>query len=150
MNWNKDKSLQLSKVCVILFAVALITACFTAPWLLQRFIISWGNLPKEMLIKFLVTTYLTAIPVAAALYQLHRFLDRIGKGQIFEHKNVNCLRYLSWCCFCAALILGVSGIYCIPLAALAVLAAFVGLVLRVVKNVFEQAVWLKEENDYTV
>ena len=29
-------------------------------------------------------------------------------------------------------------------------AAFIGLILRVVKNVFQQAMALKEENDYTI
>jgi len=33
---------------------------------------------------------------------------------------------------------------------LAILAAFMGLILRVLKNVFEQAIEIKEENDLTI
>lgn len=149
MNWNKNKSLKLSKLCVLLFVIVLAVGCITAPWLFRRLITLWGA-PDHMLAKFLVTTYLTAIPVAVALFYLHSLLKNISQERVFDQDNVKCLRYISWCCFGVALVCGISVIYCTPLLAVAVMAAFVGLVLRVVKNVFAQAVWLKEENDYTV
>ena len=38
----------------------------------------------------------------------------------------------------------------LSLCIVALAAAFFGIILRVVKNVFEQAVALQEENDYTI
>ena len=37
-----------------------------------------------------------------------------------------------------------------PFLIVSAAAAFVGLILRVVKNVFAEAVRLKDENDYTI
>ena len=49
-----------------------------------------------------------------------------------------------------AFILLVSGFYYILFVIGAVAAGFFGLILRVVKNVIEQAVILKNENDFTI
>ena len=77
-------------------------------------------------------------------------LSNIRSGQIFEHDNVNCLRVISYSCFIIAVIAAVM-IYWRILAFVVVVAfGFVGLLLRVLKNVFEQAVLLREENDLTV
>ena len=41
-------------------------------------------------------------------------------------------------------------LYYMPFLIVSAAAAFVGLILRVVKNVFAEAVRLKDENDYTI
>ena len=60
------------------------------------------------------------------------------------------LRARPWCCLLAAVPFGVFGIWRSLSIIVALAAAFFGLILRVLKNVFEKAVELKEENDYTI
>ena len=38
MNWNKDKSLKFTRVCIYFFAVLLVGICVGAPWLYRGFL----------------------------------------------------------------------------------------------------------------
>jgi hypothetical protein len=60
------------------------------------------------------------------------------------------LRNISWCCAFGALICIVSQFYYKPWLFIGVAAAFASLIVRIVKNIVEKAVILKEENDLTV
>ena len=86
----------------------------------------------------------------AALYGLWRLLRNISEGEVFIPENVSILRLLSWCCIAAGLVCLFSALYYMPFLIVSAAAAFVGLILRVVKNVFAEAVRLKDENDYTI
>ena len=95
--------------------------------------------------------YLCAVLAFGMLFSLYKFLRRIEAGQIFVPANVTALRRISWCCAwaqrCSAC-RGV-GIY-LPFAFLGVAAAFMALIVRVLKNAFEQAVRMKDELDLTI
>lgn len=94
--------------------------------------------------------YLAMIPAAVILIMLNKLLSNIRTEKIFEYQNVSCLRVISYCCFVIALFAGVMMIWRILAFVVVIAFAFVGLLLRVLKNVFEQAVLLREENDLTV
>lgn len=147
---NKDSSLKLSKICVYIFTVLMVVIRVFAPKIFSMLIerrtaYLGGTLPY-----FLISTYTACIPASAALYGLHRLLDNIDKDLVFIDKNMDILRLLSWCCIFAGLICLVSCVYYMPFLILAAAAGFVGLILRVVKNVFAQAVELQKYNDYTI
>jgi Flp pilus assembly protein TadB len=91
-----------------------------------------------------------AVPAAYLLYSLFRLLRRIETGQVFTADNVELLRRISWSCFAGAIIALISLFYYYPWVFVAVAAAFMGLIVRVVKNVVAQAVELQNEADYTV
>lgn len=150
MNWNRDKSLLFSKLCVCLFGCVLIGACISAPWLVRLFTEqrAVGLVEKQAL--FLISIYTAAIPAAAALWDLWRLLWNLGCSQVFTQKNVTILRRLSWYCIGVGLICLVSCVYYLPFLLVSAAAAFMGLILRVVKNVFAEAIALKNENDYTI
>lgn len=150
MEWNKDKSLKLSKICIYIFAVTMVVVAAFAPkifGLLIELRIGYlgGTLPY-----FLITTYTACVPATIALAGLYRLLDNISKGHVFIEKNVQILRMLSWACIFAGGICLVSSSYYLPFLIIAAAAGFVGLLLRVVKNVFARAVEIKEESDYTI
>lgn len=149
MNWNQNKSILLSKCCVYLFMAAFVVICLTAPWLFTQLILLRGE-PMEKLPLFLATIYTGAFPAAGALLALKKLLGNISADQVFIDQNVGLLRRLSWYCFAAAIICLVSTLFYPPFFILFSAAAFIGLVLRVVKNVFAQAIVLKNENDYTI
>ncbi|MDD4583649.1 MAG: DUF2975 domain-containing protein [Eubacteriales bacterium] len=104
----------------------------------------------EIVFSLLVTIYVCCIPALIALFCLDRLLANIKKGEVFIQKNVKYLRLISWCCFAVSIILALSGFYYILFLMIAVAAAFFGLILRVVKNVIEQAMIIKNENELTI
>lgn len=148
MNWNKDKSVLLSKICTVLFALVLAVLCAASPWM-QRFTLQIAA-QRLRVNWYTVSLSAFAVPAYIALFFLYRMLDNIGKERIFVAQNVRCLRAISWCCFGASAVFLASSFYSVSWLALAVAAAFGGLILRVVKNVFEAAVALKDEHDLTI
>ena len=84
------------------------------------------------------------------LYSLIRLLFNIKKQEIFINKNVTYLRMISWCCFAVSLITLIAGVFYIPYCFIAIASAFIGLMLRVVKNVMQNAVEIKNENELTI
>jgi len=147
--WNRDRSVLLSLVCTriimvlaLLLALLLILAVVYEPGIV---LLDYNPLP-------LTITYLCfCLPALGALWALDRLLTAVRHEQVFTAGNVRKLRIISWCCFAAGAILLVGSLFVnINLIILAVLAAFFGIVIRVVKNLFEAAVALKDENDFTI
>lgn len=148
--WNDRKSILLSKLCVWLFAACVAAVAVGAPWGVKWFVaLSQAQLTGRE--GYFLSTIYCAVPLAAAVLAfLYQLLGRIQKGEIFVRENVRLLRAISWCCFGAALVCLASALYYLPYLLLAALAAFMALIVRVVKNVFEQAILLKDEIDYTI
>lgn len=146
--WNDSKSMLLSRVCVILFLILLVAVAVSAPWLIPR---SFSYTVKEGWgVWFLVTIYTGCVPAALLLVSLYRLLRRIERGSVFVQKNVDSLRHISWFCFAGAVVSAVSAAYYLPWILVAVAAAFVALIVRVVKNVFAKAVALQDDADHTI
>lgn len=147
--WNGKRSIGLSKWCILVFMCALIATVVSAPWLVRWFL-DFAYAPKGTVPLFLATIYMGSIPAAYLLYNLFHLLRRIEKDQVFIQENVQCLRRISWSCFIGAGIALISGFYYLSWLFVFVAAAFMGLIVRVVKNVVAQAVELKDEADYTI
>ena len=77
-------------------------------------------------------------------------LDNIRKGNVFEDANVTLLRLLSWCCITEAVIFLAFAWYFFISLLVAFGCLFMAVILRVVKNVMEEATSIKRENDYTI
>ncbi|MDY3617441.1 DUF2975 domain-containing protein [Agathobaculum sp.] len=150
MNWTKGKSLTLSRVCVVLFFLALVAVCCAAPGALRWRLATNGGRSIGKLPYYLTSLYCCAPFAAAVLWKLHRLLGNIGREAVFVPENVRCLRALSWLCIGAGIVLFISGFYDFLFFVLSACAAFMGLILRVVKNVIAEAVALKNENDFTI
>ena len=105
---------------------------------------------EPIFVWFVVCTYAAMAPGGAILFSLNLLLGNLRREKVFEHENVRYLRVISYCCFVIAAICAVIS-FVRPLGfALVASFLFIGLLLRVLKNVFEQAVYLREENDLTV
>ncbi|MDR0570408.1 MAG: DUF2975 domain-containing protein [Clostridiales Family XIII bacterium] len=165
MKWDSKKSVILSLACnraVMVLAVAAAAALLWPPGR-SAFVASLmetgsrGRLPPLDMPAVAVAVPAIALAcVAAALFALwllDRLLRNIRGGEVFVRGNVAALRGISWCCFAEAALLALAAflssvffLFCL----LALMAGFVGIILRVVKNVIEAAVLLKEENDLTI
>ena len=101
-------------------------------------------------IVILASGYLILFFALLAALTLIRLLLLVRVGSVFTAKAVSCIRGVSWCAFAIALVfLGMTWYYLVALV-LAFTAALLGLCLRVVKNVIEEATAIKSENDLTV
>lgn len=149
MNWNQNKSVKLTQACIYLFMVAFVGICLLAPSFFRRLLEVQG-LSAEKLPLLLLTIYAGAVPAAAALWDMNRLLHQIRNEQVFIPSNVAILRRLSWYCVAAGAVCVFGGLVYPSFFLIGIIAAFIGLILRVVKNVFAQAVELKDENDYTI
>jgi hypothetical protein len=146
--WNDKKSITLSTICVVIFMILLVFAAVFASWLVEQPFVyneikGWGTY-------FSLTIYVGCLPAALLLISLFRLLRRIAKGEVFIQKNVESLRHISWYCFIGAFVSAVSAVYYFPWVMVTVAAAFVGLIVRVVKNVFARAVTLQDDSDFTI
>lgn len=149
MKWSRDNSIVLSKVCILAFAGMAILSAIWLPAVLDGIVRRRGWDMEERMY-FIASFYSLMAPAAVALGYLYRLLVNIGRDEVFVDANVKCLRRISWACHLAAAICLVSAFYYLPFAMLAAAAGFMGLILRVVKNVFAEAVSIKQEHDFTI
>ncbi len=148
--WNDKKSISLSKLFVVLFMCLLIAVAVSAPWLTEWFLnFSRADLQGSEPF-FLTTIYTGSVTTAVLLFCLYRLLRHIEGGKVFIPENVECLRKISWSCFAGAFVCLFSVTYYLPWIFVAVAAAFMGLIVRVVKNVMAQAVALQNDADFTI
>ncbi len=152
--WNQDRSLFLSLTIVRAFAVIIPILCVCAPWMVRWYDLT--NLDKiglvdgPVFLPLLICLYLAAVCGEVCVIFLLKLLHNIRAEQVFIPENCKYLRIISWCCLLAAIPFFAFGFWRFISFIVAMAAAFFGLILRVVKNVFVQAVALQEENDYTI
>jgi hypothetical protein len=154
--WNAKKSTTLSIIVCFIFVIILTVGLFLGPWFIKTWFTvyrGWSEnseAMQNMLTLFKWCFYPSSIFAHITLYSLLKLLFNIKRQEIFIQKNVTYLRVISWCCFAVALITFVGGCFYLPFFVVSVAAAFVGLMLRVVKNVMQNAVEIKAENELTI
>ena len=78
-------------------------------------------------------------------------LLRVKAGKVFTNESIALIRGVSWGCYLVAgVFCGLAYYFTFVALMVAFVAAFLGLCLRVVKNVIEEATEIKNENDLTV
>ncbi len=150
--WNKDKSAILSSCIIKAIYLIVVVCCAAAPFMVQFYdehvILPDGG--ESLFVPLLVTLYCIVPPAVFALVNLDLLLWNIRKEKPFIQSNVRYLRRISYCCFAVSVIFVYFSFHR-PIGFVIVFAAaFFGLILRVVKNCFEQAAAIREENDFTV
>lgn len=142
-------SLIITDICVKIAFLLVIAACFAAPWLIRVY--DDANIQRgSVYLPLLITLYASVVPSLAILSSLYLLLKNIKRGVVFIARNTRYLRIIGYCCFALSLIFFGFGFYRPLSFAITLAAAFMGLILRVLKNVFAEAVALREENDYTI
>lgn len=147
--WNHIKSARLSLWCTRVLMVCLVVLIPTAPFVLGWYI-ELTNKTASLYPVLLTLFYVCLLPAFWALFCLDRLLQNIRKDQIFISFNVTLLRMLSWCCLAVVLITCAAGFWYLPVLLITVASGFMGLILRVLKNVMEAATLLKQENELTI
>lgn len=97
-----------------------------------------------------ILAYAVLLDVILADIMLLYLLMRVKNSLVFTEISVALIRGVSWCCMLLGLIFGLLGIYFQLAFIVAFAGIFLGICLRVTKNVIEQATIIKSENDLTV
>ncbi|MBL1229107.1 DUF2975 domain-containing protein [Enterococcus sp. BWB1-3] len=149
MQWTDKQSIKLSTWCIYVLAMLI--------FMVMIFISSFIDaiVPSQMVSSanrffFILTLELCLGIGLVILYFLYQLIRNIEKEKIFTEQNIKLLRITSWLCFLEAIILLISSSYYFPWFFVAGVAAFVGVIVRIIKNVFCQARLIKEENDFTI
>lgn len=152
---SRKASTVLSMVLSVLLFALIAAGAVGMPWLTDLFLGMPGN-PNRADISagerafILVAAYGALAAAAAADLAVFFILRSVYAGQVFTGRVVSLLRLVSWCCFAFAGFFVLLTYHFVLAAAVAFCAVFVGIITRVVKNAFEEAVALKNENDFTI
>ncbi len=161
MKISKTLSVKISIVITLLFIAALVFITSTAWNYAEIFFPDSGIESHTAVILF---TYGELIFAYTAAVMLLLLLLNIRKETVFVSANVGYIRLISWMCFAEAVLFFAEGIVyhnfiteavgsALFLAVFLIIAfacAFMGIIVRVVKNIIEQATAIKNENDYTI
>lgn len=150
--WSKNSSVLLSKGIIIFGFIMTVTILPFIPDFAKFYDSISGEDPIWMSLS--AVFYSTIVIVVILLITLFRLLNNISKQITFVDQNTKYLRIISWCCFLIAGIYVIYGLIIYPAVYFSLvvgfIAGFMGLILRILKNVFAEAVSIREENDYTV
>lgn len=140
---HTHRSIIISYAACGIVGLCIIAAMFLVPSFLV-------NYYKEQRGDILLCFYPCSVLGLAALASLVFLLKNIMAGEIFCRPNVRLLWIISNCCFTVAVITLAGGFFWLPYFAIAAAAGFMGLILRIVKNVMQKGTEIREENDLTV
>lgn len=154
--WNSKKSIILTKFCILALMVISVIMMFCGRYLISRFLSMTGgakiNISKEF--SFYIITfisYILGIIAQVTLFCMFKFVTNLEKDLVFIPQNIKWLRFISYGCLSAGLLLIIVTVVYHNLYLIFSLAAlFMMLIVRVIKNAFEQAVKMKEELDLTI
>ncbi len=108
------------------------------------------ELPSTAKTYVLVSAYSMYATALVTLVLLIVLLQKVRRGQVFSWSVSRLLFALSLCCFAEALLFASIG-FCFQLAfGVALAACILGVCLRVVRNVLDEAARIKAENDFTI
>ena len=151
---------RTSTVISLVLALLLIPALLFVLWWLPDVVDAMLNIPDNLGNRLemkewertavLFAAYLIVFVAFVTVGFLIALLRLTLTEAIFSQTALHVLRWLSLCCFAIGLLFCYVGIY-FQLAFCVMLAAFcLGVSLRVVKNVIEEATRIKSENDFTI
>lgn len=154
--WNPKKSVKLSIfVCTFLCALLLVLILF-GPQLFEFYMTAYRGFSKNgeaigrLKTVFCGAFYPSAVFASVILYSLIRLLFNIKDENIFIPINSVYLKRVSWCCFAIAVITFIGGLFYMPFMFVSAAGGFVGMLLRVLKNIMQTATAMREENDLTI
>lgn len=171
--WTKTKSLFLSRVLTTIAMIIIILMTIFVPSISELYsqysaidnitplratssVLGDYSIPlslislKEIAFPTCVMLYICEAFALIALSALQILLKNISKNNVFTPKNTLCIRIISWACIGVGSVFLVFSALRLIFLAPSFLAFMFGLIMRVLKNVFEKAVEIKSENDFTI
>ena len=142
--WTRDRSVTLSVWCTLAMIVLMALTAVTLPFALQY---GWTAGGATAL---LCLYYCFCVPALVALVSTYRILLNIRRNVVFDASNVRLLRVISWAAMAGGAVCLAGTPVSLILFAVGLVCGFVGVIVRVVKNLIAAAADLKAENDLTI
>jgi hypothetical protein len=149
MNYTSLKSAKLTLTLDYLFCVVLAgLMVFAYPFFNWFFCMR----PDATLltVSVLVAFYICCVPAWTALVTIAKLMKNIMNEEVFTENTVFLIRLLSWCCAAVSFVCFAAGFIYKPLWFVTLAAAFMMLILRVLKSVMAKATEMKNENELTI
>lgn len=147
IKWTDSMSLLLSSAIIKILAVIFAAASIYVPFGIDNYAFRNPHCNPTM---FIILFYVCAAMAFIALFFLNKLIKNIRSSEIFITENTKILRILSWCCYAVAIAAFIYNFWEYYYIIVSAAAAFFGLIIRVLKNVFRKAVEIREENDGTI
>lgn len=146
---KEKRSIAITSVLIKVAIVLCTAALFLMPYAAKMYEqISFQR--DNVTVPLLITFYMCAAFGFVILFVLNKLIKNIGSEKVFIDENVKLLKILSYCCFAIAVVTLIFARFRILVFVITFAAAFIGLILRVIKNCFTEAIRLREENDFTI
>lgn len=146
---KKSKSIFFSILVVRILIAIIFLSAFFIPLISHSYVVI-SNSPTDISMPVTIGLYCLVLPALYTLIALHFLLNNIRKGNVFVKKNTSFLTMI----FIGLILVGVICAFMAPISwafgFTAIAFLFVALILLVLRNVFDYAVAIKEENDFTI
>ena len=150
MKSNISTSALLTEIFIYILAACLLVIDIGL-WPLSGWYMKLRNITGDgFRITMVVILYACSCFGWVILYKMLRLIRNIRKGIVFTEQNVAILRAVSLLCLGVGILTFAGGFFYQPLFFVTLAALFLTLVVRVVKNVMQKAVDMKDELDLTV
>ena len=144
----ESKSLTLSIIFTTVFALAMAFLTVSIPWLVPFLCIIMEH---EGIEAFMTVIAYISLPAGwGAVVLLYKILFNVKKKKVFVPENVKYLNILSLLCIYVGIVCAVAMFKYFGFLFVGISAFFIGLVIRIVRNIIEEAIQIKEENDMTI
>ncbi len=148
-DWLRSRSLLLSQIFVVLFALLLLVldlGCVP----IVRWFAALRNMGDTSRRGFLAVLLLCSVFGWIVLGAMWRLLSNLRKALVFTRANIRLLHIVSLCCAAAALLCIAGAFFYLPYLLAAAAAGFMALIVRIVRNVFQKALDMKDELDLMI
>ena len=150
MEAKKDSGILFSRVLVWVFGL-LILILDWAVWPISRWLMLFiVDMQYRDTVLLIICLYVCNVPGFVLLWCMDKLLRNMRQGKVFEDDNVRLLKNISICCFVVSVISLSLCTRIYSLGIVALMTAFMGLIVRIVKNVFSSAIAMRSELDLMV
>jgi len=141
----------ITKILVDVMFYGGIIACLSIPFW-SKFLTGYIYFARETFSGFLILLSTSGITAVYIMWQLKRIFKSLLTGNPFISQNVSAFRKIAVSSCLIAVIYAIKCVFYFTIATALIVAVFViaTLLCLTLKDVFKQAVYYKEENDWTV
>lgn len=141
----------LTKYMVDVMFYGGILCCFLLPFIVKRAGVYFGY-GEDLVVPLTFTLVGSGIAAVYIMYCIKSMFTTLLGGNPFVWNNVSCFRRIAVASFIIALFYVAKCLYWFTLSTVLIAIIFIiaGLFCLTLKDVFKQAIYYKEENDYTV
>ena len=148
-NWLNSKSLLFSQIFTVFWAL-LLAALDLGGWWIFHWFGALRGLSEQKILAILVLMYLCSVLGWVLLHAMWKLLGNLRRETVFTEENVRLLNRVSWCCAGAAGLCLTGCFFYLPFLFAVAAAGFMALIVRIVRNVFQQALQMKDELDLMI